>query len=50
MRGVVFDIRLPQGRREFRELAPKFAREEIKPKAMALDREPEWEKRVPFMA
>src|SRR3990172_12913733 len=46
-RGIVFDIRLSQEQREFRDLARKFAQEEIKPKAMALDREPEWEKRVP---
>ena len=44
----MFDIRLSQEQREFRDLARKFAQEEIKPKAMALDREPEWEKRVPW--
>ena len=47
-RGIVFDIRLSQEQREFRDLARKFAQEEIKPKAMALDLEPEWEKRVPW--
>ena len=44
----MFDIRLSEEQREFRDLARKFAQEEIKPKAMALDREPEWEKRVPW--
>ena len=44
----MFDIRLSQEQREFRNLARKFAQEEIKPKAMALDREPEWEKRIPW--
>ena len=44
----MFDIRFSQEQREFRDLARKFAQEEIKPKAMALDREPEWEKRVPW--
>ena len=48
-RGVVmFDIRLSEEQREFRDLARKFAQEEIKPNAMALDREPDWEKRVPW--
>jgi len=44
----VFDVRLSPEQREFRELARKFAQEEIKPKAMALDRETDWEKRVPW--
>jgi alkylation response protein AidB-like acyl-CoA dehydrogenase len=44
----VFDIRLSEAQREFRDLARKFAQEEIKPNAMALDREPDWEKRVPW--
>ncbi|HEY7741602.1 MAG TPA: acyl-CoA dehydrogenase family protein, partial [Burkholderiales bacterium] len=44
----MFDIRLSQEQREFRDLARKFAQEEIRPKAMALDREPEWEKRIPW--
>ena len=48
MGGDVFDIRLSQEQREFRDLARKFAQEEIKPKAMALDREPDWEKRIPW--
>jgi alkylation response protein AidB-like acyl-CoA dehydrogenase len=40
--------RLSQEQREFRDLARKCAQEEIKPRAMALDREPEWEKRIPW--
>src|SRR3954468_9511723 len=44
----MFDIRLSEEQREFRDLARKFAQEEIKPNAMALDREPNWEKRVPW--
>jgi len=40
----LFDIRLSAEQREFRELARKFAQEQIKPNAMALDREPDWEK------
>ncbi|HYC47902.1 MAG TPA: acyl-CoA dehydrogenase family protein [Burkholderiales bacterium] len=44
----MFDIRLSDEQREFRDLARKFAQEEIKPKAMALDREPDWEKRIPW--
>src|SRR5688572_28356147 len=46
--GVMFDIRLNDTQREFRDLARRFAQEEIKPKAMPLDREPDWEKRVPW--
>ena len=44
----MFDIRLSAEQREFRDLARKFAQDEIKPNAMALDREPDWEKRVPW--
>ena len=44
----MFDIRLSPEQREFRDLARKFAQEEIKPKAMKLDLEPVWEKRVPW--
>ena len=44
----MYDIRLSQEQREFRDLARKFAQEEIKPKAMPLDRENDWEKRVPW--
>ena len=43
----MFDIRLSDEQREFRDLARKLAQEQIKPRAMPLDREPEWEKRVP---
>ena len=38
----MFDIRLSEAQREFRDLARKFAQEEIKPTAMALDREHDW--------
>jgi acyl-CoA dehydrogenase len=44
----VFDIRLSPEQIEFRDLARQFAQDEIKPKAMALDRENDWEKRVPW--
>lgn len=44
----MFDIRLSQEQRAFRDLARKFAQERIKPVAMALDREPQWEKRIPW--
>ena len=44
----MFDIRLSDEQREFQQLARKFAQEEIKPKAMPLDREPDWEKRIPW--
>ena len=44
----MFDIRLSQEQREFRDLARKFAQEDIKPTAMPLDRENDWEKRVPW--
>ena len=44
----MFDIRLSDEQREFRNLARKFAQERIKPTAMALDLEPDWEKRVPW--
>jgi alkylation response protein AidB-like acyl-CoA dehydrogenase len=44
----MFDIRLSQEQREFRDLARRFAQQEIKARAMALDREPEWEKRIPW--
>ncbi len=45
---TMFDIRLSDEQREFQELARKFAQEEIRPKAMPLDREPDWEKRIPW--
>ena len=44
----MFDIRLSDEQREFQKLARDFAQKELKPKAMPLDREPEWEKRVPW--
>ncbi len=44
----MFDIRLSPEQIEFRDLARQFAQDEIKPKAMALDRENDWEKRVPW--
>jgi alkylation response protein AidB-like acyl-CoA dehydrogenase len=44
----MFDVRLSDEQREFQKLARDFAQKEIKPKAMPLDREPDWEKRVPW--
>ena len=44
----MFDIRLSDAQREFQQLARRFAQEEIKPRAMPLDREPDWEKRIPW--
>jgi alkylation response protein AidB-like acyl-CoA dehydrogenase len=44
----MFDIRLSDEQRQFQKLARDFAQNEIKPKAMPLDREPEREKRVPW--
>jgi alkylation response protein AidB-like acyl-CoA dehydrogenase len=44
----MFDIRLSNEQREFQRLAREFAQKEIKPVAMALDKESEWEKRVPW--
>lgn len=44
----MFDIRLSDEQREFQRLAREFAQKEIKPVAMALDKESEWEKRVPW--
>ena len=44
----MFDVRLSDEQREFQRLARDFAQKEIKPKAMPLDKEPEWEKRVPW--
>ena len=44
----MFDIRLSDEQREFQKLARDFAQKEIKPVAMALDRESDWEKRVPW--
>jgi alkylation response protein AidB-like acyl-CoA dehydrogenase len=44
----MYDIRLSDEQRQFQKLARDFAQNEIKPKAMPLDREPDWEKRVPW--
>jgi acyl-CoA dehydrogenase len=44
----MFDIRLSDEQREFQKLAGDFTQNEIKPRAIPLDREPEWEKRVPW--
>ena len=44
----MYDIRLSREQIEFRDLARKFAQEEIKPRAMKLDLETQWEKRVPW--
>jgi len=44
----MFDVRLSDEQREFQQLARNFAQKEIKPVAMALDKESEWEKRVPW--
>ncbi|HET9903824.1 MAG TPA: acyl-CoA dehydrogenase family protein [Xanthobacteraceae bacterium] len=44
----MFDVRLSEEQVAFRDLARKFAQEEIKPVAIDLDREPQWEKRVPW--
>lgn len=44
----MFDIRLSREQLEFRDLARRFAQDEIKPRAMPLDRENDWEKRVPW--
>src|SRR5262249_12334834 len=45
---IMFDVRLSDEQREFQKLARDFAQKELKPKAMPLDREPEWEKRIPW--
>ncbi len=44
----MFDIRLSREQIEFRDLARSFAQQEIKPRAMKLDLETDWEKRVPW--
>jgi alkylation response protein AidB-like acyl-CoA dehydrogenase len=46
----MFDIRLSDQQREFQQLARKFARDEIKPLALELDRKPNWEERIPWAA
>ena len=45
---LMFDLRLSEEQRQFQKLARDFAQKEIKPVAMALDKEPEWERRVPW--
>jgi alkylation response protein AidB-like acyl-CoA dehydrogenase len=44
----MFDIRLSEEQRAFRDLAREFAQEEIKPLALELDRKPNWEDRIPW--
>jgi alkylation response protein AidB-like acyl-CoA dehydrogenase len=44
----MFDVRLSEEQRQFQQLARDFAQNEIKPFAMKLDTESEWEKRVPW--
>jgi alkylation response protein AidB-like acyl-CoA dehydrogenase len=44
----MFDVRLSEEQRQFQQLARDFAQNEIKPFAMKLDTETEWEKRVPW--
>ncbi|HEY7743916.1 MAG TPA: acyl-CoA dehydrogenase family protein [Burkholderiales bacterium] len=44
----MFDVRLSDEQRQFQKLARDFAQKEIKPHAMGLDKESEWEKRVPW--
>jgi len=44
----MFNVQLSDEQRQFQKLARDFAQKEIKPFAMALDKEPEWEKRVPW--
>jgi alkylation response protein AidB-like acyl-CoA dehydrogenase len=44
----MFDVRLSDEQRQFQKLARDFAQKEIKPVAMGLDKEHEWEKRVPW--
>jgi len=43
----VFDIRLNEQQRAFRDLAREFATNEIKPRALELDALPKWEDRIP---
>lgn len=44
----MFDIRLNDEQRAFRQLAREFAEKEIKPIAMDLDSRPNWEDRIPW--
>ena len=44
----MFDIRLDDEQRAFRQLAREFAEKEIKPIALELDSRPNWENRIPW--
>jgi len=44
----MFDIRLSEEQRAFRDLAREFAQKEIKPLALELDRKQNWEDRIPW--
>src|SRR5450631_728537 len=44
----MFDIRLSDEQRAYRDLARKFAENEIKPIALELDKKPDWEDRIPW--
>lgn len=44
----MFDIRLNETQRAYRDLAREFAQNEIKPIALELDKKPNWEDRIPW--
>lgn len=44
----MFDVRLSEEQQAFRQLARDFAQNEIKEKALELDKKPTWEERVPW--
>jgi alkylation response protein AidB-like acyl-CoA dehydrogenase len=44
----MFDIRLSEEQRAYQQLAREFAENEIKPRALELDRKPNWEDRIPW--
>lgn len=44
----MFDIRLNDEQRAYRDLAREFAQNEIKPIAIELDKKPNWEDRIPW--
>ena len=44
----MFDIRLSETHRAYRDLAREFAQNEIKPIAVDLDKKPNWEDRIPW--
>jgi alkylation response protein AidB-like acyl-CoA dehydrogenase len=44
----MFDIRLSDEQRAFQQMARKFAQEEIRPVAMELERNTDWEDRIPW--